>query len=162
MPILVQLVRRHRRAAHQTVKSRKAIADFRSRLSLWITGRYLRTWRTNGLCLLFATGTGRPWDHSLVRKRKFHPLLRKLGVQQCGFHAFRHGNATLLDQINAPMAVRLNRLGHAEPQTTMNDTHMVTSDERRTAEELGKILHINLRNERQDSITARPLTLRIQ
>ena len=114
------------------------------------------------LRLLFATSNGTPWDHSLVRKRKFHPLLRKLGIQQCGFHAFRHGNATLLDQINAPMAVRLNRLGHAEPQTTMNYTHVVTSDERKTAEELGKILHVNARDEPEDSFTARPLTLRTQ
>jgi integrase len=123
---------------------------------------YLRTWRPNALGLLFATAKGTPWDHSLVRKRKFHPLLRKLGVQQCGFHAFRHGNATLLDQINAPMAVRLNRLGHAEPQTTMKYTHVVTSDERKTAEELGKILHVNARNEHEELVTAKPLTQRIQ
>jgi len=50
-------------------------------------------------------------------------LLKKLGIPQCGFHAFRHGNATLLDQIGAPMAVWLNRLWHAEAQTTMGYTH---------------------------------------
>jgi len=88
--------------------------------------------------------------------------LRKLGVQQCGVHAFRHSNATWLDQINTPMAVRLNRLGHAEAQTTMNYTHVVTSDERRTAEELGKILHVNARNEQEELVSAKPLTLRIQ
>jgi len=87
--------------------------------------------------------------------------LRKLGIQQCGFHAFRHGNATLLDQINAPMAVRLNRLGPAEPQTTMNYAYVVRSDERKTAEDLGRILHGNERNEPQVRIAARALTLRI-
>ena len=123
----------------QTVKSRKGNRRFPISPELVDHLKtYLRTWRPNGLGLLFATGNGTPWDHSLVRKRKFHPLLRKLGVQQCGFHAFRHGNATLLDQINAPMAVRLNRLGHAEAQTTMNYTHAVTSDERKTADDLGK------------------------
>ena len=90
------------------------------------------------------------WDHSLVRKRRFHPVLRKLGIPQCGFHAFRHGNATLLDQIGAPIAVRLNRLGQAEAQTTMGYTHAVTADERRTAEELGKILHATARNEQRN------------
>src|SRR5205807_6874476 len=104
-------------------------------------GAYLRSWRPNTLGLLFATNINTPWDHSLVRKRKFHPLLKKLGIPQCGFHAFRHGNATLLDQIGAPMAVRLNRLGHAEAQTTMGYTHAVTADERRIADELGRILH---------------------
>ena len=78
------------------------------------------------------------WDHSLIRKRKFHPLLRKLGIHQCGFPAFRHGNATLLDQIGAPMEVRQNRLGHADAQTTMDYTHAVTADERRIAVELGR------------------------
>ena len=87
---------------------------------------YLRSWRRNNLGLLFATENGTPWDHSWVRKRKLHPLLKKLGIPQCGFHAFRHGNATLLDQLGAPMAVRQNRLGHADAQTTMDYTHAVT------------------------------------
>jgi integrase len=115
-----------------------------------------------GAQAVFATRKGTPWDQSLIRKRKFHPLLKKLGLPQCGFHAFRHGNATLLDQIGAPMAVRLNRLGHAEAQTTMGYTHVVTADERKTAEELGKILHVNERNDEVKNFEARPLTLRIQ
>ena len=126
----------------QTVKSRKGNRRFAISAELVEHLRaYLRTWRPNPLGLLFTTKTGTPWDHSLVRKRKFHPLLKKLGIPQCGFHACRHGNATLLDQIGAPMAVRLNRLGHAEAQTTMGYTHAVTADERRIAEELGRILH---------------------
>jgi hypothetical protein len=60
------------------------------------------------------------------------------------------------------MAVRLNRLGHAEARTTMGYTHIVTSDERKTAEELGKILHVNARNDESEVLTAKPLTLRIQ
>lgn len=96
-------------------------------------------------------------------QEKVHPLLRKLGIQQGGFHAFRHDNATLLDQIGAPMAVRQDRLGHAEAQTTMGYTHVVKADERRVANELGKILHVNARNEqtRQRGVV-KPLTLRIQ
>jgi integrase len=108
----------------QTVKSRTGNRRFP--ISVELVGQlrtYLRTWLPNSLGLLFATQNGTPWDHSLVRKRKFRPLLKRLGIPQCGFHAFRHGNATLLDQIGAPMAVRLNRLGHAEAQTTMGYTH---------------------------------------
>jgi len=147
----------------QTVKSRKGNRRFPISPELVDHLRtYLTTWRPNAQRLLFATSNGTPWDHSLVRKRKFHPLLKKLGIQQCGFHAFRHGNATLLDQIHAPMAVRLNRLGHAEAQTTMGYTHIVTSDERKTAEELGKILHVNARNDESEVLAAKPLTLRIQ
>jgi integrase len=91
-----------------------------------------------------------------------HPLLRKLGIPQCGFHAFRHGNATLLDQIGAPMAVRQNRLGHADAQTTMDYMHAVTADERRIAGDLGKILHVNARNEQENGPAARGLSVLIQ
>jgi integrase len=147
----------------QTVKSRKGNRCFAISPELVEDLRaYLRTWRPNPLGLLFATKTGTPWDHNLVRKRKFHPLLKKLGIRQCGFHAFRHGNATLLDQINAPMAVRLNRLGHAEAQTTMGYTHAVTADERRIANELGKILHATARNEQEERPAEKPLTIMIQ
>jgi integrase len=95
----------------QTVKSCKGNRRFpiSSELAEHLR-EFLQNWRPNAAGLLFVTRNGTPWDHGLVRKRKFHPLLKKLGIQQCGFHAFRHGNATLLDRIGAPMAVRQNRL----------------------------------------------------
>lgn len=147
----------------QTVKSRKGNRRFpiSAELVEHLRG-YLQSWRPNALSLLFATGNNTPWDHSLVRKRKLHPLLKKLGIPQCGFHAFRHGNATLLDQIGAPMAVRLNRLGHTEAQTTMGYTHAVTADERRVAKELGRILHGTARNKQEQSAEQNALSLRIQ
>jgi integrase len=147
----------------QTVKSRKGNRRFPISAELVEHLRiYLKTWRPNSLGLLFVTKTGTPWDHSLVRKRKFHPLLKELGIPQCGFHAFRHGNATLLDQIGAPIAVRLNRLGHAEVQTTMGYTHAVTADERRTADDLGRILHATARNEQNERPAEESLTDMIQ
>ena len=147
----------------QTVKSKKGNRRFPISPELVEHIRaYLLTWRPNTLGLVFATKNGTPWDHSLVRKRKFHPLLRKLGIPQCGFHAFRHGNATLLDQIGAPMAVRQNRLGHADAQTTMGYTHAVTADERRIAEELGKILHATARSEQGKSPAPGVLSFSIQ
>ena len=147
----------------QTVKSRNGNRRFAisPQLVEHIRG-FLRTWRPNSLGLLFATANGTQWDHSLVRKRKFHPLLTKLGIPQCGFHPFRHGNATMLDQIGAPMAVRQDRLGHTEAQTTMGYTHAVKADERRVADELGKILHVSARNEQNERPTGNPLTLMIQ
>jgi len=147
----------------QTVKSRMGNRRFPISTELVAHLRaFLQTWRPNSLGLLFATQNGTPWDHSLVRKRKFHPLLKRLGIPQCGFHAFRHGNATLLDQIGAPMAVRLNRLGHTEAQTTMGYTHVVTADERRIADELGRILHVTARNEQEERPAENLLTLMIQ
>lgn len=55
-------------------------------------------------------------------------------------HAFRHGNATLLDSLHAPMAVRQERLGHVDARTTMGYTHLVTADDVRVAGELGALL----------------------
>ena len=47
-----------------------------------------------GSGLLFATANGTQWDTDLLRKRKLYPSLQKLGIERCGFHAFRHGNET--------------------------------------------------------------------
>jgi integrase len=127
----------------QTVKSKKGNRRFpiSPEMVEHLKGFVAMYWKSNPLGLLFATSTGTPWLHDMVRKRHFHPLLDRLGIPQCGFHAFRHGNATLLDQLNVPMAVRQNRLGHTDPKTTMEYTSVVSEDERKTAAELGRILH---------------------
>jgi integrase len=147
----------------QTVKSRKGNRRFPISAGLVeLLQAHLRRWRPNPLELLFSSRNGTPWNHSLIRKRKFHSLLKKLEIPQCGFHAFRHGNATLLDPIGAPMAVRLSRPGHTEAQTTMGYTHAVTADERRIADELGRILHVTARNEPEKEPTPNAVTLLIQ
>ena len=61
-------------------------------------------------------------------KRALKPVLKELDLDG-GAHAFRHGNATLLDSLRAPMAVRQERLGHVDPKTTMGYTHLVTADD---------------------------------
>lgn len=147
----------------QTVKSRNGNRRFPISAELAERLRvYLITWRPNSPGLLFATKTGTPWDHSLVRKRKFHPLLKRLGIPQCGFHAFRDGNATLSIKSVRPWRSGSTVWGTPRPQTTMGYTHAVTADERRTAEELGKILHATARNEQNERPAEHPLTDRIQ
>ena len=69
-------------------------------------------------------------------KRQLKPILNSLGLSGA-MHAFRHGNATALDQLNAPMKVRQERLGHVDPRTTMGYTHLVSADDQRIAAELG-------------------------
>lgn len=64
----------------QTVKSLKGNREFAiSRELVEHLREYLRTWRPNELNLLFATQNGTPWDANLLRKRKFHPLLKEAG-----------------------------------------------------------------------------------
>jgi integrase len=72
-------------------------------------------------------------------KRALKPVLKELGLDG-GAHAFRHGNATLLDSLQAPMAVRQERLGHVDARTAMGYTHLVTADDVRIAGELGALL----------------------
>ena len=85
---------------------------------------------------LFLTKMGKRLHPDNFVKRELKPILKKLGLEGA-MHAFRHGNATALDRLNAPMKVRQERLGHVDPRTTMDYTHLVSGDDRRIAEELG-------------------------
>jgi integrase len=125
----------------ETVKSKKGnrTCEISPQLTEHLRG-YLRSWRPNRLGLLFATANGTPWDADALRKRKFYPLLAKLELTKCGFHAFRHGNETVMDGEGVPMATRQNRLGHSNAHTTMNYTHMVSEDGRKIAARLGELL----------------------
>jgi integrase len=75
-------------------------------------------------------------------KRKLKPVLQKVGayVKGTASHGFRHGAATRLDELGTPMATRLKRLGHADPETTMNYTHTVDENDRKVSAEFGRVL----------------------
>ncbi len=87
---------------------------------------------------LFLSKRGKRLEPDNFVKRHLKPILKKLGLEGAA-HAFRHGNATLLDSLRAPMKVRQDRLGHADPKTTMLYTHAVSANERSTAEHLGAL-----------------------
>ena len=70
----------------------------------------LVTWRPNPERLVFATRNGTPWDANLLVKRKLRPLLRDLKIRECGLHAFRHANASLMDEYSAFAAKEWFRL----------------------------------------------------
>ena len=125
----------------ETVKSKRSnrLCEISPQLVEHLRG-FLRSWRPNRMGLLFATKNGTPWDADVVRKRKLYPLLEKLGIERCGFHAFRHGNASVLDAEGVPMATRQNRLGRSDARTTMRYTHAVSEDGRKIAARLGELL----------------------
>ena len=104
--------------------------------------RFLKSWRPNERRLLFATKNGTPWDANPLLKRKFRPLLAKLGIRiprGNGFHAFRHANATMMDRFDTPLKIRQERLGHSDPRITQTIyTHVVSEDSRRVAAQLGE------------------------
>jgi integrase len=87
---------------------------------------------------LFLSPEGRRLNPDNFVKRALKPVLEKLGLEG-GTHAFRHGAATLMDELNVPMKVRQSRLGHVDPETTLNYSHIVGEDDRKLAASIGKL-----------------------
>lgn len=92
------------------------------------------------LQFVFVSSTGNGWDSNMLVKRKLHPLLCRLGIERAGLHAFRHGNATVMDQVDVPTRVRQSRLGHSDIATTMGYTHAVASDDQKAAAEVQRMI----------------------
>jgi len=87
---------------------------------------------------LFLTPKGERLHPDNFVKRELKPVLEKLGLEG-GTHAFRHGAATLMDELNVPMKIRQSRLGHVDPETTLNYSHIVGADDRKFSASLGKL-----------------------
>ena len=75
-----------------------------------------RDYRTNPNRLLFASLQGKPLDNSNVVKYALRPVTDRLGFPAAGLHALRHGNATALDHMGTPMAVRMEQVRPYETQ----------------------------------------------
>jgi len=91
---------------------------------------------------LFQRKDGTPWQGDHIVRDQLKPLLTKLGIDVGGAHAFRHLNASLMDQLRAPDKVRQERLGHLDfNDVTLNVySHAESKDHRNVAEQLGKML----------------------
>jgi len=95
---------------------------------------------------VFRTRCGTPWIGDEVVKDNLKPLLKQLGIKQgvagVGLHAFRHGNATLMDAERTPLKVRQDRLGHVDGEeiTLGVYTHAESDDHQAVAEKLGNLL----------------------
>ncbi len=103
-------------------------------------------WVDNPLGLLFFD-KGRPLSWKVVVQKRLHPLLDALKIPRGGLHAFRHSHETTMDRWGVPLKVRQQRLGHADPRTTLTIyTHAADSDERAFVDRLGGILCPTLPN----------------
>jgi integrase len=108
--------------------------------------------------LLFVKEDGSFYRQDSVQKYNLKPLLKRLKIccditmvdgkevvtvkPDYGLHAFRHANVTFMDQLHAPVAVRVNRVGHGDFGTTKGYTHLVSADDQRIAEGINAmILH---------------------
>lgn len=126
----------------QTTKSKKGVRTFAisSQLREHLNSYVINHWKDNPEKLFFCTREGTPYNNRDIVDQVLHPILVRLGIARAGLHAFRHGNATIMDGLNAPMRVRQDRLGHEKAETTLGYTHAISEDDRRVADEIGNIL----------------------
>ena len=132
----VDVVRSVWKGAKQTVKTPTGVRSFA--ISTDLQARLGSMREESGH--VFHSKNGTPWIANDIQKRHLVPLLKRLGLPQAGFHAFRHGNETIQDRLSTPVALRLARLGRADTRMMINYSHVVSVDDRQLAAELGRML----------------------
>jgi integrase len=61
---------------------------------------------------IFGTSSGKPFGQSTILRRSLHPVLKSLGINWCGFHAFRRfRNTYLRNYTSCPNGLRNFWLG---------------------------------------------------
>lgn len=68
--------------------------------------------------LLFCSGTGKPISQTNILKRSLYPILKSLGLEKAGFHAFRRFRTTHLRKNRVPEDLLRFWIGHADKSVT--------------------------------------------
>lgn len=134
----------------QTPKTKTAIRKFVLSVDLAETlQRHIDESPVNAFGLVFAAESGRPLSMDNFRHRTLNPILEKLGIRakieaagvRGGNYAFRHMNATLMDELAVPLKTRQSRLGHADPSVTLTHyTAAVDANDLAAADQIGALL----------------------
>jgi integrase len=77
--------------------------------------------------LVFINRAFKPLSQTNVLRRSLHPLLKELGVEETGFHAFRRFRTTWLRKNRAPEDLIRFWLGHAK--TSITDVYSKLADD---------------------------------
>ena len=72
---------------------------------------------------VFQCRNGTPLRENNVLKRELHPLLKELGIQKCGLHAFRHGRVSFLVENDVPLPMIRLWIGHGSDRMVARYTH---------------------------------------
>lgn len=105
--------------------------------------KYLKSkhYRENAMNLLFANRRMRPYADSKLREKCLQPLLRKLGMEQVGFHAIRHGVASELLNSGTPINVVRDQLRHSDVRITLGIYgHTIGDAQRKAVEGLSQLV----------------------
>lgn len=111
----------------QDPKTKNSIRNFRISREL---AEALRFQAGQSQGLIFHYPDGSAWGYTKV-KDAFTALLDKLMIRvyDSKFHAFRHGQATIMEERNMPWTTRKNRLGHGSERMTKRYTHTPNDNE---------------------------------
>jgi integrase len=144
----------------QTPKTPNAIRTFAisQNLAIHLQGYLKAQWKENPERLLFPNRKGEAFDNNDIVQDRLHPIMDRLGIprpKRIGLHALRHGSATVLDELHAPIAVRKDRLGHASFATTLGYTHAVSRDHYDVADKLGPLFDPNCPKSVADVVESR-------
>lgn len=73
--------------------------------------------------------------HNVVRQT-LKPICKRLGIEEGGMHAFRHGRVSHLQQNGVPPDFTKSQVGHSSLRTTGGYTHFSTAFSRELVERL--------------------------
>ena len=72
---------------------------------------------------VFQAQNGSPISGDNILKRVLYPLLKRLGIQKAGLHAFRHSRVTMLRKNGTPGYLQKQWIGHSSLRTTDRYSH---------------------------------------
>jgi integrase len=72
---------------------------------------------------VFEARNGSPISGNNILKRVLHPLLKRLGIERAGLHAFRHSRVTVLRKRGTPGELQTLWIGHSSLRTTDRYSH---------------------------------------
>jgi len=112
----------------------KALSDHRSRAA-----------RNGDDDLVFGNRTGAPLRESKLLKKARQPAAQAAGLGRVTWHQFRHIHSSLLNDLNVPVKIAQEQLGHASISTTLNIyTHAVDASHRKAIEAVERELFVVL------------------
>lgn len=95
---------------------------------------------------LFVNRRGHLFIAENVVRQALTPILDKLKIPRCGFHAFRHAHTSLLfsKEVAAPPTVAQRQLRHSDARTTLQVYgHVVGAQHREAVEKVATVLNLN-------------------
>lgn len=93
---------------------------------------------------LFLNGRGKLFIAENVVRQALTPILDRLKLPRCGFHAFRHTHATLLLYSGATPQETQAQLRHSDPRMTIGVySHVQAESRRQVVERLASVLDLN-------------------